>query len=75
MEGCNLNEISKKKNNSCPVANKLWIDVLSWLGISCVSTNESFCHAMQFIGLISRGKQLSKQISTFYHVIMWFSEI
>jgi hypothetical protein len=43
---------------SCCFAAKLRLDIQSWLGISCELTNYNFCHVVQFIGLMSHGKQV-----------------
>jgi hypothetical protein len=36
----------------CSGSGKLWVDDLSWLGISCAMINNSFCRAV--LGLVSQ---------------------
>jgi len=57
--GFNLNEIAKRLCFDCSVFAKLLADVLSMLRISCAMTNNFYCHANQFICLISQGKKVN----------------
>jgi hypothetical protein len=52
----------------CSGSGKLWVDDLSWLGISCAMINNSFCRAVQFIGLVSQWKKVNE----WFYVIWLF---
>ena len=52
VDKCITDETSSHLFFYCHVACKLWVDVLSWLDISCALSNKSSSHDTQFIGLV-----------------------
>ena len=68
---CNMIETTNNVSFDCLISGKLWMNVLSWLGISRVMTNICSCHVVQFVGLVSQGKKVKECFHAIWLTCIW----